>query len=782
MPLYTASNGNRTGFNNVELNTFSYDFSVLGNDNSVAGVMGLDIQGNLRVLFKPQVQMDESGNVSTIVGNMFNSSHQYAPALTSPATFYPQIAPMSNIPEAIRPSKPLTTSQLEGTGYGGSRKKLGLILVPTFVPFGHGVEPPNTNVHDANFTNKMSIFGDGIKDWATCVKYFHNDGGADDIDDADTVYNKVTAFEDTRGEYVHNPNAPYSLEVVFIINPIQHDEAAYSQELDNLKKFYTVYDSPMRSQGSMPQQRNQAPSQQHVSNTITNLNDLMNLNLTVQSAADQEKISLAKVGFNKLRLLAVVGDVNFETGKVENIRLPKPQDTMKIILDSAGGRATFLQDLLFTAFAEKPTTELEQYHPLFVKMSMKHFSKPLCSNLIAGNFQSEPLSGSGHEPTTFVNVLNFLAQNLTEKLTAAIESDNLDKNEQTLPVAQRSNKQTTIEVLGSIDGIGSVSNNSANFCGVFRSIFDYSGGKSIIYQFAEKFLLTIESNKDFKTWHSSHLSELPHLPWAFISAFHSLMSQLAIFSRNMKNLGLLTSQPSNDSPDLDTTVVEEGVESASRWLKKLNHCINDGTIFDSVASFTPDEFNPKLIALKKMKNELMKEINSSGRNHAGQKSLARGSPPSSPMKASRDQHDSTSPNPRRKSSKRQRSSGGTNKPRVQPRKSDSSIDRKKLGWMHAKDNPTSSLPSNLSTNMCAFFVCQGHECKYSASKCQYDHIGTFERLPKDDQDLLLKEMDKDGGKTLWLDEATFDRQEKLDLVPSNFKYLLGDEKGPNNRT
>ena len=776
MPQYYTSSKRPTSqrvFGGIDFfNSTSEQLSKLDN---VAYLMGLSTSGDITTIYKPTYVIDKSGKAKWIIGNMNNASNRVCLACAEPLAYYPQVEESSQVPDSIRPQKPLTKDHLVDTDFD-SRKKLVLIQIPNHIPGPFGTTPPSTNVRDDDFVEKLQALGDQHAKWATVVKNYHEFHGENEIDEANSALGKVKEDPTNSHLFLHG-DVPQDGDRFFYLNPIQ-DESRFAPQQKELMSFFTVPLSPDKTA------RRPSPTVSSSSNTgtqqqFTTQQDfqamLQNANLTLVTQADKERDSETTLGLNKLRLFHVTGKIDWDEGTVSNVTLPTWSGSAQTIMGvTSAARASRLGDALFTVFRSEPTSRIEKFDPLFTQMSMTTFTRPFCTALLACHFQATQLS-SLHEESNYINVTHFANQNLEEKVLAIQRSEQEEATERSnnVPESQRKSKVTTLTVLGNIKHLGDVVDVCANFCGVDRTLFDYSGpgGKAIVYQIFEK-MVEVIFDKEFKQWSDQRADKMPQLPFNFIALLQSVFVELITFARNMVNLSQLDIAPQNNSPTFELICVETAVAIASRFVNKLKNHVQDKTTFtDVVPQITPDSMNPDKIKMEQLKNEMMATMSmDNGRTHVGDKAKAMASPPGSPTKSSR----------ARQSRKKLKSNTGKDSLRSDKQKTD----KKALGWMHCKGSPTKALPSNLSMEPgpCAFFVAQGSECNRSSNKCSHTHVASFSKFPKPDQIAILEKMHEDEGKSAWLDKATFERQGITDLIPKEFKYLLGDENGPSKRT
>ena len=795
MKLYTNSKAlERT--DQVLENLFNIDLEKLAVDQRIAGF--LCIGNDLKVfgVFNPQYHRDDDGIITKVICNLRNESNRFFPVSVDPPAAFPALCSRDDIDESIRPKLTLTKKLLEGSDWEDTDKDLSLLLIPTMIPLMFGQTLPDTSVTDDDFVDKMSQLGPSAAVWAKTLKHYHDSQGQDDLDDAMKVYEK-TMSDRKRGDYVHDPSIDHTGSDCVIISPIQ-DDNIYESEQSALRDFFVVPVSPAKdirqsntssntntntNEFSSQQQRaQQTQVYQQPSISLSDFSEVMKgLQFNIVNASDATNLSDANRGFAKLRMFNLCGEINWKNGEISDVSLPKPASTVSSIITAPpGSRAGCVQDLLYTLFKTKPTTNDEKFNPKFNMMSMNFFAKAFCQALIMGLYSTEPLT-SELEPTNYINQLCFLPQNLKVKLNAAIQRDNQEKAEELnlIPEAQRAKRSSNIEIIGSIQDLNDIISTCANQMGIGRGLFDFTDKKSFMYQAAEE-MIELLADRDFNDWNTNHSNEMPQLPWSCIAALQSLTTKLATFSRNMRNLSLLDPDHSvTTAPrDLDIDEVKKGVRTFARFIEKLKGHVEDGTIYTGVdASITPSNKNPEVLKYK----AIMNELGSSSRQHAGDKSKVL-SPPSSPSKGSRRQV-AQSPDKKKRATSRGRGGGDRT---TKARGTNASKEKKKKGFVRFAQgqNPTAFMRGiSLKKKPCAFFMGQGFECTNSATKCLFEHYSNLAALDEDDQEKLLSEMDKDEGKSAWLCKATFERQNKLELVPEQYKYLLGDENGhPAKRT
>jgi hypothetical protein len=103
----------------------------------------------------------------------------------------------------------------------------------------------------------------------------------------------------------------------------------------------------------------------------------------------------------------------------------------------------------------------------------------------------------------------------------------------------------------------------------------------------------------------------------------------------------------------------------------------------------------------------------------------------------------------------------------------------KMGLFHMKKGIPANLALSekemLKNGICLDFCCQGRKCAKSHQVCkngkQYTH---WNKIPKEDHDILLKHYDASGN--MWLGAETF-KKHNLE-IPTKYAHLIGDARWP----
>ena len=218
-----------------------------------------------------------------------------------------------------------------------------------------------------------------------------------------------------------------------------------------------------------------------------------------------------------LSLFLAGGKLDWEEGKIANVRVPTPtQEYKNILAQTSAVRPTQAANILFTVFTTTPTSIHERFSPLFSKLSMEFFPQNLVASWLNANFQKTNLDSLSFE-TNAITVLSFVSQNDAARLEASRILEETKKNERIYDFSEshKTKAKATIKGLGRIDGIDCIVKICANICGFIRSFFDIEQGqRPLIYDMCVNTIDCI-TNQEFTRWHAANAKLLTHLPFNF---------------------------------------------------------------------------------------------------------------------------------------------------------------------------------------------------------------------------------------------------------------------------
>jgi len=164
----------------------------------------------------------------------------------------------------------------------------------------------------------------------------------------------------------------------------------------------------------------------------------------------------------------------------------------------------------------------------------------------------------------------------------------------------------------------------------------------------------------------------------------------------------------DDGSKLTITLIVKFFKFTTRFFSNIENHIMEGSVPDSVPSFTPCDSNPKLLQAATIMSVHNTVPGTS-------KVKPEASPPYTPARV--------------RNGKKQRI-----------KTAPGSQDFSKAGLFHCKEGtPFSELfPANLKKKLCSFFCLHDKKCSKPSQVCQYEHIGKWETIPATDQIKILK--------------------------------------------
>jgi len=137
--------------------------------------------------------------------------------------------------------------------------------------------------------------------------------------------------------------------------------------------------------------------------------------VTVAVQGKAEKEAEAKKGVTKLMLLYICADVDFELGTISNITEATPSKGMECVLAAPrAARPQYYADLLKKTCIQAAT--LDPLHIRSRHMTIKVVQKTVASNLLGGNFATEPVSSSFLNEANSIDPSIFMPQRNSTKV------------------------------------------------------------------------------------------------------------------------------------------------------------------------------------------------------------------------------------------------------------------------------------------------------------------------------------------------------------------------------
>ena len=749
--------------------------SIADTSNKIAGVMGINKAGDITHLIMPTIVKKALGEASVILGNSSDTSNEPSFVFidTSDFGFTTVVEKYSDIPSEIRPEEPLPTKFFRSTSWESATADLGITRFPMLAPILFGMGAVEASVHDTDFEDKVGALSPKHAVWAKLIKehFIQNENNEKCVDKIfDRVY-KQGSRDKLNAKYVTDRSLDH--EKLFdhpFIQVFNLPSGKWADNQSSLRSFFKGNPSPVRlsrnpvnstsspiipSVGAqfaattastttsapaafdpmvfMKQFADQMMAVQQKSQTIV-----------VESREDKTRETEAKFNNNMLQLLLLGGTVDFSSpGSFVDPRLSTYTQAMKnILLQPASVRGISMVNILTTVFAEIPTDLAERLSPLTTNKSMHHISKNFASSLLSANIARGNLDSLNYE-TNSITILSFVPQNDLARVNAHRDAEQVSKNEREFDFVDSHRKaiKTTIEGLGKIQNMECIVKICANVCCVITAIFDIRAGNPIplLYSTCVKTIEVIK-HPDFIKWHAEVCSKVPQLPYIFLNMLHKVFSQLANFSTNSVNNNLI--ELGDNGSQLKIDLVLKIVKFVTRFFANIDNHIMEGTVPDSVPTFTPRDANPKILnAVAPVGDAVTSKVKPDA------------SPPSTPA--------------RERNGKKQK---------VKP--AAGATDFTKAGLFRCKEGtPIAELfPNDLEKKLCSFFSFHEKKCTKPNQACDFAHIGKWDKIPAGDQTKILEHCHAAQGKKVWLDADTFAKHKVT--VPEKYTYLLGDSNGP----
>jgi hypothetical protein len=312
--------------------------------------------------------------------------------------------------------------------------------------------------------------------------------------------------------------------------------------------------------------------------------------IVVESRDHEETIDLAKLQTGMLQLMYATGDINWDDGSVQNVRVATfSQGFLNLLSRSASVQATQLTNLFATIFATEPEDDDDEFqsNPLSRLMSMVVFTSKFTKGHLNASFQSSDLETGSMYKSTSLNPFHYAPQGNRKMILEATAKMDEERNELNWRIVEkdRSKISSLIEGIGRVNNMDEVAMTCANICGVQLAMVDITAGKPLLFQFAWKVIRFIE-NKKTKTWMRDNSDSIAHLPMVFMSKTHQFFMHLASFSQNSIN----TNKIETGDSKFETRSVSVAVKLASKFFAKMQEHIDDNSIPKDVPAFAKSFF------------------------------------------------------------------------------------------------------------------------------------------------------------------------------------------------
>jgi hypothetical protein len=244
-------------------------------------------------------------------------------------------------------------------------------------------------------------------------------------------------------------------------------------------------------------------------------------------------------------------------------------------------------NILTTCFNQVPTDLPERLSPLTTHKLMQHISKNFASAFLATNIQRTPLDSLKFE-TSLITILSFFGQDDFAKLKAHYEAEQQAKNEHEFDFVKTHCKllKTTIKGLGMISGMECVVKICANVCCVVTAFFDITGSNPVLLLYS-MCIKTIDFVKslDFIQCHAIVRTQVPQLPFIYLNMHQQVLSQLAIYSTNTVNIGLV--ERGDSGANINIALPSKITKLVTCFYKCMENHILEGSFPDTVPACSP---------------------------------------------------------------------------------------------------------------------------------------------------------------------------------------------------
>ena len=557
--------------------------SILENGNACAATF-VDTKNRIQSLYHPQLKKDLTNeNVTSIVGNVSNTQGEFGlMEIEFNKAGFPVIMEKADIPvpEFYCKDK-LPGEVLTGTKWDG--KEVYAFLVPRVIPtyFG-GVLGGQLNNEDTS--DKAAALGAGYAFWEQAAS-------SHALDEKEIL--QVIGKDPVKAnwdKYIANKE-PSSSPCMLTSEcfPLV-DSTSCPNQAHEIKKWFVAHAI--------------SPSQTHQLGSAVSP---MTSRLVLQDDIDKNKA--AEMAINKMKLLLIGGQVNFETCKITNLHRPiLTRGLEEVLAASRTQRGQGLQELLENQFRdtrEKGTvTDVQSNASMFV------FSSVFVTMLLNGNVAAKTLTSLQTGEFNALNILHFLPQKKEDNaVIAALRSEQDKKNSAAANHASKEEKQV-LAILGEMIDYTSIVGATVNVQTVMRTIVDIvdmigKGAPCILVTFMKEIMdWVLREQRTLDEW-KSNVGEMPHLNHVYLAMIDNIVSKFGCFARITMNRTILSSAEA----DLSTLNLEQ-IESAlvafkaqreqMRTLRITNaKHIHPPTIYRAYQQLTPQDHGGKSPAMPK---------------------------------------------------------------------------------------------------------------------------------------------------------------------------------------
>jgi uncharacterized membrane protein YgcG len=311
---------------------------------------------------------------------------------------------------------------------------------------------------------------------------------------------------------------------------------------------------------------------------------------------------------NRLLAFWLSYDIDWSTGECTNPQLPEFTDEFKRLLKikSVDGRARALKKAWLKVL--DPDFDYRAFDYLFGSYkSLAYVSDAICKAVVQTRFQPV-LSDDVNKESGAVDLYSFSpSKKSSVKVTAAKKADDAAENESEYEQHERhqSKKRTEAEKLGTIASASDAIKNLVNILSLGVVICKINTGKVPgIYRIIKKYA-DYYSKGAFNNWTDEGKESMPHLPYLMVRYPEQSMVAAA---KSMEDFDVIDAIESNTVATMDMKPYTKTALPALDMMSAFDAAVRSGATVNIVPPTCPDEFNPDLIKAKRIKLDLTTQL------------------------------------------------------------------------------------------------------------------------------------------------------------------------------
>ena len=656
----------------------------------------------IQYIFNPKVHRDLQGRPTTIVGNASDTVGEYTLLRVDISCLrsFAVIDKRSAFNKEYNLGEDIPSSFLSRTAWKDVTVPIAATLLPNFFPIYFGQKLVHGDLRREDVLRQFEAMGTGYDLWADAA--FHVVQNLNDINEV------LQAFAGDDGE----PGEEFDANIRKYLDPAWDPSKSVPLALHNgpCGTFDLVQSGDYHQE---------AQAIAEVFNPVQSIPQaiVQPQTVTVAIQGEVDKEAEAKKGITKLLLLHICADIDLETGAITNLTQATPSKGMECVLAiTRPARAQAYADLLRKTCAL--ASSIDPLHIRSTHMTMKVVQKPVASNLIGGNFATEPSSSLFNEansidPSIFMPQKNLARVELIKQSELALSNETM----MDVPDAQKSKPKTAmarIGVLTNVDDFTSICVNMDTM--ISGTVDDAAGGpKPFLRQLLLDFITTV-NGPEWKRWMEMTRAEMPNIHMTLYGYLESIWIGVATFATNFNNCNVI----GENRPLTDLHL--NGLKLALRSYKAFKDAV-----LNAQASNVPITQVPLHLRVAPSDSPDTSSNNNRGRENNARSSRENGRSVASGNQRARDGNSPpASSNGSPSSEQASNQAGSANK---QARRTGSRFDtaaptNSDRGMFYLRNtsiNPADIFPADLTPKICPFFTCKGKECNKEADQCPGQH-------------------------------------------------------------